>query len=51
MLTELAAGTIFLGAVLADWALDRLLRSVQLHRCFAEFMVKRVRDRKKPEVL
>lgn len=47
MLMEVAAGAVFLGAVLVDWALDRVIRSLKLQHCFLDFMFKWVRDRKK----
>lgn len=39
MLLEIAAGTVYLGAVLLDWALDRALRCFRLQESFKDFMI------------
>lgn len=45
MLLEIAAGAIYLGAVLADWVLDRLIRCIHLHCEVNAFLWQRARER------
>lgn len=42
MLLEIAAGSVYLGAVLLDWALDRALRCFKLQMLFKDFLIDRV---------